>query len=162
LNPLYIIWEAPNGLHGGSMRILPTVGQTLINDHFVALNGGVKIISPLVWECTRFCLSSRHLDDAAMVASHLMLAGCELGLRFGLEHSVGVFDARMVRIYRRIGWSPDVLGSTGKGRDRISVGLWPITEEARDEMCRRSGVTLQQVAHWFDLSFPVNMDEMVA
>ena len=33
LNPLYIIWETPQGLHGGSMRVLPTTGRTMVNDH---------------------------------------------------------------------------------------------------------------------------------
>ena len=26
LNPLYVIWEQPDGSHGGSMRFLPTTG----------------------------------------------------------------------------------------------------------------------------------------
>ena len=34
LNPLYIIWEDANGRHGGSLRIMPTVGRTMTNEHF--------------------------------------------------------------------------------------------------------------------------------
>ena len=87
------------------------------------------------------------------VAAALLLAGCEMGLRFGLEQAVGVFDARMPRIYGRIGWMPDVIGSAGEGRDVISVGLWTISEEARAEISRRSGIPLAVVASWFDESF---------
>ena len=37
-----------------------------------------------------------------------MLGGGEIMQGFGIKHFVGVFDARMVRIYRLIGSSPDV------------------------------------------------------
>ena len=56
LNPLYVIWEEPDGSHGGSMRFLPTTGPVMVNDHFGHLTSG-PIVSPLIWECTRFCLS---------------------------------------------------------------------------------------------------------
>jgi len=162
MNPLYIIYRAPDGSHGGSMRVLPTVGQTMVNDHFLDLTDGVRIESPLIWECTRFCLSPKMREDAGTVASSLMLAGCELGLRFGLEHSVGVFDARMVRIYRRIGWSPDVLGTTTEGDEKISVGLWPIDQASKAKMCARSGIDPRVPETWFDASFPEYRDVMVA
>ena len=82
-----------------------------------------------------------------------MLAGCEIGLQFGLSDWVGVFDPRMVRIYRRIGWEPTVLGDAGTGRDRIAVGLWENTEAARDAICARAGFSRQTPAAWFTASF---------
>ena len=33
LNPLYVIWEIPDGSHGGSMRFLPTSGRTMVHEH---------------------------------------------------------------------------------------------------------------------------------
>jgi hypothetical protein len=57
LNPLYVIWQDAGGRHAGSMRFLPTTGQTMVNDHFRHLTGGVRIESPLIWECSRFCLA---------------------------------------------------------------------------------------------------------
>lgn len=39
-NPLYVIWENPDGRHGGSMRFLPTTGPTMVNDVFGHLTGG--------------------------------------------------------------------------------------------------------------------------
>ena len=32
LNPMYILWEQPDGTHGGSLRLLPTTGETMLND----------------------------------------------------------------------------------------------------------------------------------
>ena len=58
---------------------------------------GVEIRNPLVWECTRFCLSE---SAEPKVSAMLMLAALEIGLNFHLSDLVGVFDARMVRIYR--------------------------------------------------------------
>ena len=150
LNPLYVIWERPDGGHGGSMRFLPTTGQTMVNDHFLSLTDGVAFQSPLIWECTRFCLA-RQTDPGCAAA--LMLAGGELMQGFGIRHFVGVFDARMVRIYNRIGAAPEVLGTQGAGRQAISVGLWEFSEAAQRRVSRVAGVPLAASREWFDAAF---------
>ena len=149
-NPLYVIWENADGTHGGSMRLLPTVGRTMVNDHFVHLTDGVPIRSPFIWECTRFCLSRGATPG---VAAALMLAGGEVMNQFDVEHFVGVFDARMVRIYRRIGSSPTVLGQQGHGRDLIAVGLWEFTRAAQAHVARSAGISPDLTRRWFALSF---------
>ncbi|WP_146587093.1 acyl-homoserine-lactone synthase [Puniceibacterium confluentis] len=150
LNPLYVIWEKPCGGHGGSMRLLPTLGRTMVNDHFAHLTDGVRIESPLIWECTRFCLAR---DAAPGTAAALMLAGGEILRGFGVEHYVGVFDARMVRIYRHIGASPDILGSQGSGRNRISVGLWDFSPRAQARVAARAGISPELSKLWFERAF---------
>ncbi|WP_283638549.1 acyl-homoserine-lactone synthase [Marinovum algicola] len=149
-HPLYVLWQSADGGHDGSMRFLPTTGRTMVNDHFSHLTGGGRIESPLIWECTRFCLSQ---GAGGQVAAALMLAGGEIMRNFGLRHFVGVFDARMVRIYRRIGASPEVLGSAGTGRKRVSVGLWEFSEAARAQVAKSAGLSPAQSAHWFDRAF---------
>lgn len=149
-NPLYVIWQNSDGTHGGSMRLLPTTGRTMVNDHFIHLTDGVRIESPLIWECTRFCLAR---GASGHVAAALMLAGGEVMQNFGVRHYVGVFDARMVRIYRRIGSSPDILGSQGKGREQISVGLWEFTAEAQQQVSSSAGISPGLSRHWFEQSF---------
>lgn len=72
---------------------------------------------------------------------------------FGVEHYVGVFDARMVRIYRRIGASPDVLGSAGEGRERISVGLWEFSADAQARVAASAGIDPAQSRAWFEAAF---------
>ncbi|MFC4671162.1 acyl-homoserine-lactone synthase [Seohaeicola nanhaiensis] len=149
LNPLYVIWEQADGLHGGSMRFLPTTGRVMVNDVFADLAGGA-ISSPLIWECTRFCLGQ---EAGPRVAAALMLGGGEIMARLGVRHFVGVFDARMVRIYRAIGASPEVLGSRGSGRDQVSVGLWSFTEAARNRVARRARISPELSRLWFERSF---------
>ncbi|MCV2865311.1 acyl-homoserine-lactone synthase [Albidovulum sediminicola] len=146
LNPLYVIWQRADGRHGGSMRFMPTEGRTMVNDHFRHLAGGRRISSARVWECTRFCLAA---ETEANVAAALMLGGAELGVRLGLTRAVGVFDARMVRIYRHLGWEPDILGSTGSGREAISLGFWRFSEEVRVKMAAKAGIPEALSQAWF-------------
>ncbi len=82
-----------------------------------------------------------------------MLSGGEVMEGFGLTHIAGVFDARMIRIYRLIGSSPVVLGSQGKGRDQISVGLWPYSAEDCNRVAERAGVSRDLSRLWFRAAF---------
>jgi acyl homoserine lactone synthase len=149
MNPLYVIWEQTPGVHGGSMRFLPMSGRTMVNDHFADLMSR-PITSPLIWECTRFCMAP---SAGPRVAGLLMLAGGELMRAFALTHLLGVFDARMIRIYNAIGAAPKVLGSNGAGRDAISVGLWPYRADDRLKVLRRAGVSSEVSEAWFARSF---------
>lgn len=150
MNPLYVIWQNNDGTHGGSMRFLPTTERTMVHDHFAELLNGDDIRSPFIWECTRFCLGQQ---STPRVAAAMMLAGGELMRAFSLTHLLGVFDPRMVRIYSMIGASPEVIGSAGEGRDKISVGLWPFRPEDRIKVLRRAGLSSEISEHWFDRSF---------
>jgi acyl homoserine lactone synthase len=156
LDPLYIIWECPDGRHGGSMRLLPTTGRTMVSEHFLHLTDGVAFRSPFIWESTRFCLAP---ESESRVASALMLAGGELMRAFDLSHFVGVFDAHMTRVYRIIGAGPEVLGTSGTGRGAISVGLWSYDASVRNLLLARAGLTSDLSEHWFQRSFghPVMM-----
>jgi N-acyl-L-homoserine lactone synthetase len=150
LNPLYLIWQDEDGRHAGSMRALPTTGRTMVNEHFLDVTGGVRIVSPLIWECTRFCLAP---GASPVVAAGLLLGCLEAALRFGVDQAVGVFDARMPRVYGRIGHSPDVIGTSGEGREAVSVGIWTVSEEAREIVSQRSGIPTALMAQWFEASF---------
>ncbi len=150
LNPLYAIYEEPDGTHGGSIRFLPTTGRTMVNDVFGHLLGNGPICSPLIWESTRFCLSR---ECSPGVAAALMLAGGEFVRGFRIRHIAGVFDARMIRIYTAIGYCPEVLGGEGLGKDRISVGLWSFSEKAHARVARRAGIDLERSKLWFDQAF---------
>jgi acyl homoserine lactone synthase len=149
LNPLYVIWETAEGGHGGSTRFLPTTGPVMVNDHFGHLTSA-PIRSPHIWECTRFCMAP---GQGANVAAALMLGGGEIMQGFGVLHFVGVFDARMVRIYKRVGSSPEVLGSVGAGRAQISVGLWAFDQTAQLRVAQRAGITPSLSRAWFNRAF---------
>jgi acyl homoserine lactone synthase len=149
LNPLYVIWETAEGGHGGSTRFLPTTGPTMVNDHFSHLTD-TTIVSPRIWECTRFCMAP---GQGPNVAAALMLGGGELMNGFGVNHFVGVFDARMIRIYKRVGSSPEVLGTVGEGREAISVGLWEFERAAQGRVAERAGIAPETSRAWFERAF---------
>lgn len=146
LNPLYVIWQGANGAHGGSMRLMPTDGRVMVNEHFSHLLAHREIRDAGIWECTRFCLSR---GAAPNVASALMLGGGEVMRGLNIRQYVGVFDARMVRIYRMIGASPEIQGSAGTGRDRISAGLWSFSNAARARLAVRAGISPDLSEWWF-------------
>jgi len=146
MNPLYLIWEKSDGTHGGSMRFLPTTGDNMTADVFNHLTDGVTIRSPLIWECTRFCLAP---DATPNTAAALMLGAAELGIGMNLSHSVGVFDARMPRIYKRLGWAPDVLGT----QDGISTGLWAFQPDMREKMAAKAEISTVLSGQWFQNAF---------
>lgn len=148
-NPLYAIWELPDGRHGGSMRFLPTTGRTMVNDHFAFLNQGHRIESPFIWECTRFCISPS-ADRRAAPA--LALAAGELMQSFHLEQFVAVFDTRMERVYRLMGLEPEVLGRQGAGRAAIGVGLWSMDEAAFAPTLARVGISRPTSRRWLAAS----------
>jgi len=145
MNPLYVIWSLPDGRHGGSMRFLPTTAECMVNDHFGHMLNGETIKSPLIWECTRFCLSN---DADRKTAAALVLGAGEVMERFSLEHFVGVFDPRMERIYRLYGVQPDVIATSGEGRDEIGVGLWEMQAEAWPNILNRVGVDRETSQEW--------------
>jgi acyl homoserine lactone synthase len=147
---LYVIWVLPDNTHGGSMRFLPLSGRTMVNDHFSTLLKDGPLHDPHIWECTRFCLRE---GVSSQVAACLMLAGGELMRHFALTHLLGVFDARMVRIYRMIGASPLILGRQGEGREAISVGLWQYSDADRAKVLSRAGISSALSEHWFLRSF---------
>jgi acyl homoserine lactone synthase len=153
MNPLYVIWEMPDGRHGGSMRLMPITGRCMINQHFGDLLVDGPVNSPLIWESMRFCLS-RHAKPRT--ANALMLAGGEFMKGCGVKQYVGVFDQRMIRIYRMIGASPKLLGQTGQGSDFIGIGLWSYDTQLHERVSKIAGISLEQSLEWFEQSFGAN------
>lgn len=143
IDPLYLISVDEAGNHQGSLRLLPTTGDTMLRDVFSSVFDDTVIESPLIWECTRFCIESGATTEKTVRGLHrvttaLLLGICEVGLRAGIEHIVGVFDRRMVQIYKRGGWSPELVGESGSGRDAVFLGVWEVSE-ANEAAIRRAG-----------------------
>lgn len=153
LNPVYVIMHDEKGEHLGSGRLLPTVGRTMIGDHFSDLTGEVAISSPLIWETTRFCVSPRVREDrrlAMRTPAALLWAGCEIARRSGVEFYVGVFNASMLKVYQRAGWAPEVLGTRKTDEGEICAGLWEVNAEAQQALADQAGRDLIGVEYFPD------------
>lgn len=146
-NPLYLVHRGANpGEVYGSLRLMPTTGRTLLTDVFAdKFNEPVNVRSPLIWEGTRFCVHDENGPRTATgmhrTTVELFLAMCEVGLRAGLSQIIAIYDPRLVRIYKRIGWSPEPLGHSDHfPHGRIYVGLWDISEQALMAMREKAGI----------------------
>ena len=140
MNPLYVILQDNKGRHLGSGRLMPTTGPTMIADHFSDLTDGVEIESPLIWEVTRVFVSKRGQSSPRNAAA-LMWAGCQLGLRAGVEFFVGVTATHMTRVFSACGWPPEIIGSRTTEKDGdISACLWEISQKNCDRLARRAGI----------------------
>ena len=138
LDPLYVIVSDGFGRHYGSMRFLPTTGRTMVNEHFLQVTDGVEIVSPHVWECTRFCISE-HADKTT--SAMLLAAGARLMKEAAIDHFVGVFEQRMEIIYRRIGAQPTVIGRSKTGQETIGVGLWEFDSVRYRNLIKKAGIS---------------------
>lgn len=144
-DPLYVIACDAHGGHAGSMRFLPTTGPTMLVEVFPHLMP-TAVEDPAIWECTRFCLAP---GADGGTARSLLLAASELGLGLGLRGSLGVFDRPMARVYRRLGWAPEVLGTA----DGVSAGRWTFCPARHDMLCAATGITARQSRDWWEVTF---------
>jgi acyl homoserine lactone synthase len=116
LSPIYLVCinDAKNVV--GGLRLLPTMGFTMINDTFSRLLPNAnRVESPLIWESSRFSVD--HDADVAIgkkglsrATAELGLAMNELGVRTGLTHIVTVYDAFMHRVLKRAGCAGAPIG----------------------------------------------------
>ena len=124
LHPAYLTQLSDNGQVQGSVRLLPTLGPTMLCDTFPALLEGQPAPStPLVWESSRFAIDvaadAPKGDHGITRAAYELFAGMvEFGLSRQLTDIVTVTDVRMERILRRASWplrrigNPSAIGNT--------------------------------------------------
>lgn len=124
LLPTYLVQISHSGLVQGSVRLLPSLGPTMLRDIFPALLEGQPAPSaPQVWESSRFAIdvtaNAPKGDHGITCATYELFAGMiEFGLSRQLTDIVTVTDVRMERILRRAGWplrrigNPSTVGNT--------------------------------------------------
>ena len=146
MNPIYLIIQSENGQHQGSMRLLPTIGRTMVNDHFSDVTGGIHFSSKLMWECSRFCVSKA---GTRRTAPKLLAAGGKFIQEFGIRNLVGVFDHKMERIYRALRASPFVIGQQSFGAETIGVGLWQFNSDTYADILKLANTTQMEMELYF-------------
>jgi acyl homoserine lactone synthase len=153
LHPAYLLQRASDARIQGCVRLLPSIGPTMLRDTFpVLLDGAAAPASLTIWESSRFALDI-HADAPKAAhgiasATYELFAGMiEFGLSRRLTEIVTVTDARMERILRRAGWplrrigKPRALGST--------VAIAGYLEVSADSLaCIRSAGNLQGPVLW--------------
>jgi acyl homoserine lactone synthase len=117
LHPAYLVQLASDGTVQGCVRLLPSVGPTMLRETFSVLLAGQRAPScSSIWESSRFASDiakdAPKGEHAIARATYELFAGMiEFGISRQLSDIVTVTDARMERILRRAGWPLRRLGN---------------------------------------------------
>ena len=149
MRPAYLVWcnEDARTLYG-SARLMPTTAPTLLADVFGrTLPEDFDLRDPNLWECTRLCVDVRTIerdlpDTSAQDGFKLMmLALCEVGVRYGMTGLLCNYEPHVMRLYRSTGAVVDEIGrADGYGRRPVCCGLFDVSRAALDGMRRTMGV----------------------
>ncbi|KRR06443.1 conjugal transfer protein TraI [Bradyrhizobium jicamae] len=148
LGPTYLILMSDGGEPVGSVRLLPTIGPTMLADTFPVLLGGT--LAPhdeRILESSRFCVDTRLIAEQAPNSLNratliLFSAMIEAARGASAESIVTVTDTRMERILRRAGWplrriaAPQQVGST-----MAVAGFLDTSEQALHRMYERADIS---------------------
>jgi N-acyl-L-homoserine lactone synthetase len=149
LHPDYLVQVDENGQVQGSVRLLPTLGPTMLRETFPALLEGRHAPStPLVWESSRFAIDvaadAPKGDHGITRAAYELFAGMvEFGLSRQLTDIVTVTDVRMERILRRTGWPLRRIGNPSTIGNTLAVaGYLEISRDTLASLRRAGGLSL--------------------
>lgn len=134
IGPLYLVSTGADGRHRGSLRLLPTMGRTMTAEHFAPL-APAGFADPRTLECTRFCIAP---DAPATVSAELFLGVLDLGLSRRLKGAYGVFDARMMRVYQRLGTPTKLVSTLGEGKGALCLGYFDFDPALRPRLAARA------------------------
>jgi acyl homoserine lactone synthase len=127
LHPDYLVQLTSDGQVLGSVRLLPTLGPTMLRDTFSALlDGQPAPSSPQIWESSRFAIdlpseAPMGAQGIACATYELFAAMLEFGLSRQLTDIVTVTDVRMERILRRAGWPLRRIGHPSRIGNTLAV-----------------------------------------
>ncbi len=138
LDPVYVISvDDATGRVRGSLRMMPTTGPHLMRDVFSAwFDKPVVFESAAIWEVTRFCVDPLWLRGhytprgQNLVTCELIIAGCEVSARSGVNQLTTLSHMGMINAMRRIKCPHEIVAtsdfpSTGK----VHLGLWDVSDE---------------------------------
>ena len=152
LKPAYLLWTNDSAdVLIGSLRLMPTMGPTLLNDVFRATYpDGMDLCHPRIWEGTRMCVDMDRLPEihpgmSGQTAMCLMLLALgECALANGIETLVSNYEPHMRRIYQKSGAELDEIGRSDTfGKRPVCCGLFRVDEEVLGRM--RKALALQGV-----------------
>lgn len=148
LQPAYLLQCSTDGQLQGCVRLLPSIGPTMLRDNFsVLLDGRAAPRSDRIWESSRFALdipsNAPKASGGLAGATYELFAGMiEFGLSMRLTDIVTVTDARMERILRRAGWPLRRIGEPRQfGNTTALAGFLEVSTEALDRVQRGGSLT---------------------
>mgnify|MGYP000250606319 FL=1 len=148
LDPHYLLLRDCSGNVDGCVRLLPSIGPTMLRDTFPGLlEGRPAPEEDDVWESSRFALdlaptARKEAGGISVGTYELFAAMIEFGLSRNLSRIVTVTDMRMERILRRAGWpldrlcEPQMIGNT-----RALAGFLDVSETSLMTVRQNGGLS---------------------
>ncbi|XUJ35969.1 acyl-homoserine-lactone synthase [Bradyrhizobium japonicum] len=148
LHPSYLVQVFDDGKVQGAVRLLPTLGPTMLCDVFPALLEGQSApSSPLVWESSRFAIDvaadAPKGDHGITRAAYELFAGMVEFATFpkAHRHSYG-HRCPYGEILRRAGWPLRRIGNPSAiGKTLAVAGYLKISRETLASLRRASGLS---------------------
>ena len=134
---IYVIVHTRRGSHLGSMRLRSTLKSCMCFEAFEKGFVPECMKSEKIWECSRFCLSPGAPRETA---AKLLALGAMLVREHSLLGLLGVFDAKMIRIYERLGASPKLLSQTRASGETIFSGIWIYSDDSYSHLVSGAGM----------------------
>lgn len=148
LHPVYLIATSDDNEVLGSVRLLPTMGPTMLGNCFPDLLGQRPLpCRKDIIESSRFCVDTARavervengLNRATIVLFAAMLETLQ---RCRGEAIVTVTDVRMERILRRAGWPLDVIEPAKRIGETMAVaGFLHASDQALMNLYRLAGIS---------------------
>ena len=118
----------------GSLRLISTSMPHMMSGPFAKYFPDIGFKSPVIWEVTRFVVvGDRELqpNQVSRAACELLLGTCRFGLTHGIRQMTSVYEAGMLRLYRRCGLpNPEMARHRTEHYGLISAGLGPVPSPA--------------------------------
>jgi N-acyl-L-homoserine lactone synthetase len=141
---VYLLSLNEQGAVDGSLRLMPTTGPTQLTDIFGELvPSDTALRSPHIWEATRFCTCRKHsplLRGIARSAWHLVIGAIELARQAGIDSFVMIYDARVRRLYRMMGFQVDDISLRRDHTGTIFFGLAHVAADAALQVRDKAGI----------------------
>lgn len=148
LRPAYLIQRGADDRINGCVRLLPTIGPTMLRETFPQLlHGNPMPAGNNIWESSRFALDAPEGSPLGKgriaVATYELFAGVvEFGLANGLREIVTVTDERFERILRCVGWPLRRIGPSQRiGNTMAVAGFVDISRDVLAGLRRGGGFT---------------------
>lgn len=142
---IYIVASSHDNPHVGSIRLRPTEGATMVRDIFGASLPVNWKPDPHTWEATRLCVDPQFGHGGIC----LVLAGCAATMQYlGVKKLIGIFNRKMLRVYRRMVLEPEVLGSCPSPEEEVFAGTWTFSTPKKAILLKKA----QTMYPGFDLS----------
>ena len=128
----------------GSLRLISTAMPHMMSGPFLKMFPDIAFKSPVIWEVTRFVVvGDREIqpNQVSRAACELLLGTCQFGLTHGVKQMTSVYEAGMLRLYRRCGLpNPEMARHRSEHHGLISAGLWDISEALEASIIKATGL----------------------